>query len=186
MNYLRFLGAGCCLLLGTAAVQAHALSATCRLHQGQIEVQAYYDNDDPARQARVIVRDKDEQTIAQGRTDRRGTWLFPVPPAGQYRVSVDAGAGHGVTVALTVEASGKLAQQSRAARHLEHSSTDRAPVAITTDKPSRAEFTSTHWLKISLGVGAIALLTVALLLAVRLKRSPPVTEAEPEHKPTPR
>src|SRR5262245_31356111 len=91
------------LVLATApSAFAHALGAECSLRGDRVEVEAYYDDDTPARDARVIVRDVAKKNVAEGRTNDKGFWSFPRPEPGRYRVTVDAGAGHRTTVTITV------------------------------------------------------------------------------------
>jgi nickel transport protein len=133
---------------------AHALGAECKLVGDRVEVEAYYDDDTPARDARVSVRDTGKQVVAEGRTDSEGRWSFARPAAGSYEVVVDAGAGHRVEVKLTVPGAAPAA----------------VPQTISTG-PTREEFTSFPWSKVALGLAVIACLGLGWWLA---RRSRPV------------
>jgi nickel transport protein len=147
--------AGLALLLTLAAASpaaAHALGAECRLRDGRVEVEAYYDDDTPAPDAKVRVLDPQENTIVQGRTDAQGRWSFPTPRPGKYRVIVDAGAGHRATVPMTVPAS------------------EDVTASLLSDGPSRQEFTRFPWLKAGLGLAVIGGFSLALWLSRRVGR----------------
>jgi hypothetical protein len=81
---------------------AHALGADCTLVGQKVQVEAFYEDNTPARKARVTVLDEGKAVVAEGRTDAKGCWTFPTPRPGRYRVVVEAGEGHRATVTLTV------------------------------------------------------------------------------------
>jgi hypothetical protein len=156
-------------------VWAHALGADCRLRGGRVEVEAFFDDDTPARNAQVSVVDADKETVAQGKTDGAGRWSFPLPAPGQYKVIVDAGAGHRTTRLVMVpqpEASSPIPNKS-AETNLSKvdipEGTSEAPLIST--GPSRQQFTRFPWLKVALGLGTITALCLAFLLAKWLQRS---------------
>jgi hypothetical protein len=70
-------------LLFAGSASAHALGVEARLKDGRVVVEAFYDDDTPARDARVVVRDEDRTAVAEGRTDGDGRWSFATPPAGR-------------------------------------------------------------------------------------------------------
>jgi nickel transport protein len=130
------------LLLVLAAanpVHAHALGADAKLRGNRVEVEAYYSDDTPARDAHVTVHDAADHTIAEGRTDEHGRWQFPAPPPGSYTVVVDAGAGHRTTRTVTIP--------SRP-----------ADGETVSEGPPRAEFTRFPWGQMALGLAIIAAL----------------------------
>ncbi len=124
---------------------AHALGAECKVRGDKVEVEAYYDDDTPARDAKVRVFDADNAEVAAGRTDVLGRWSFPLPRPGKYEVVVDAGAGHRCTQKITVRADPSAAA---------------APVV--SDGPPREEFTRFPWLNLVLGIGLIGLVGLAV------------------------
>ena len=100
---------------------AHAVGVTAKLVGGDVRVEAFFDDDDPAAGARVTVRDSTDAVVAEGTTDGAGVWSFAVPPAGRYTVRLDAGDGHATTTVITVpqvamEAEAISAGSSREAR----------------------------------------------------------------------
>ena len=127
------------LLLGANPAAAHALGAECRLRDNKVEVEAFFDDDTPAQDAKVTVTDAQKQVIAQGRTDEQGRWSFPAPPPGDYLVLVEAGAGHSAKVKMTVPTT---------------PGGDEVSVPIS-DGPSRREFTSFPLARVGVGLGVI-------------------------------
>lgn len=160
------------LLLVLAAVRpvaAHALGAECKIRGGRVELEAYYDDDTPGSQARVVVQDEARKTVAEGKTDDKGMWNFPLPPPGRYRVRVDAGAGHAATVTLTVPGS-KEGPTTSGGENGVPPAEDKSGVA--SDGPTRTEFTRFPLGRVALGLAVIGLLSVVLCLALRPRRVP--------------
>jgi hypothetical protein len=141
---------------------AHALGANGKLRDGKIEVEAYYDDDTPARNATVRLFDSDRREVATGRTDTKGVWLGPQLKPGLYEVVVDAGAGHRCTQKITVPA---LASSPEPTEPIEPA----AP--LLSDGPTREEFTRFPWLKLGMGVGLIAAVGVALVGLARRRKA---------------
>jgi hypothetical protein len=131
---------------------AHALGAECKLVGDRVEVEAFYDDDTPAREARVSVRDGHKQAIAEGRTDSQGRWSFARPAAGTYEVVVEAGGGHRAQVQITIPEA--------------DAGTPAAPETISTG-PTREEFTRFPWPKVALGLAAIGVFSLALWVVRR-------------------
>jgi nickel transport protein len=140
----------CGLLLAAGPVSAHALGAECKLAGDRVAVEAYYDDDTPARDARVSVLGPDKNALVEGRTDSEGRWSFARPRPGDYEVVVDAGGGHRVQVGLTIPAEATTA----------------VPQTISSG-PTRAEFTTFPWSKVALGLAAIACMGLGWWLARR-------------------
>src|SRR5438067_1194458 len=68
--------------------------AEIKVRGDRVEVEAFYDDDTPARNARVTVTDAAGNKIAEGLTDAQGRWSFSKPATGTITVIADAGAGH--------------------------------------------------------------------------------------------
>lgn len=149
------------LMLAASSASAHNLGAECKLRGDRVELEAYFDDDTPARNARVMVKDASDRLIAEGKTDHEGRWSFPTPAAGRYEVIVDAGDGHrkqqSINVPGATAASGK---------------------AISSDGPPREEFTRTPWLRILAGLTLIVLIFAGL--AAILRRSRRTKESDPQ------
>jgi hypothetical protein len=134
------------VLLGLAAAGpacAHNLGATATLRGGHVEVEAYFSDDTPARDAKVMVHDAAGRFVATGRTDDRGHWSFPAPPPGVYELVVDAGGGHYKRLTVTISTT----------------AADGTPVS---GEPSREEFTRFPWGGVAAGLTVIVLLAVGL------------------------
>jgi hypothetical protein len=136
------------VLLAANPAAAHALGAECRLRGNKVEVEAYFDDDTPAQNAKVTVTDSHKQIIAEGRTDEAGRWSFPVPPSGEYLVLVEAGAGHSKRVKMTVPAAptGEGTPGTDA-------TAEGVPIS---EGPTRHEFTSVPVGRVALSLGIIA------------------------------
>ncbi|HTU89684.1 MAG TPA: carboxypeptidase-like regulatory domain-containing protein [Gemmataceae bacterium] len=138
------------VVLGIARpAAAHSVGAECTLRDGVVQVEAYFDDDTSAADARVVVRNTAGDIVAEGRTDAKGLWHFSVPSPGLYRVTVDAGAGHQTTIRLHIP---PPAEQPgippSVAEHI-HAG------------PSRGEFTRFPWGGVILGLAAISFLFLA-------------------------
>jgi hypothetical protein len=147
-------------LLTPTLVQAHALGVQAKLKDGKLHVEVYYDDNSPAIKATIkVMKGKDE--IKTGVTDADGHWSFEAPDAGKYEIHADAGAGHNAKTTLTIPG---------AVAGIDENKTS----VIIGDSPTREEFTRTPWLEIAIGVGVIAMLCVAFLLASMMRKN--VTE----------
>ncbi|HTU20668.1 MAG TPA: carboxypeptidase-like regulatory domain-containing protein [Gemmataceae bacterium] len=127
-------------------VEAHALGAECTLHGDSVRLEAYFDDDTAAADARVVVRDEARNIVAEGRTDSKGVWSFAAPPPGPYRVTVDAGAGHQTTIPLRIPSKTEQMRTVPSAAELAH------------EGPTRVEFTRFPWGGVALGLTVIVLL----------------------------
>ncbi len=135
---------GMLLLAGIA--HAHGLDLEADHIGAAIVVTAYYDDDTPAADATVRVEDASGGIVGEGRTDERGCWSFPTPPAGRYKIRVNAGDGHVARRTITVT----------------------APDVPLSDGPTREEFTGPmRWVYSAVGLIAIAGLTFAVQALLR-------------------
>ena len=139
------------LLLAIAApVHAHALGVSATIRGNRVEVEAYYSDDTPARDAQVTVRDHAGKLWTEGRTDEQGKWSFPLPRPGPYEIVVDAGAGHRKEKSIVVP-----------------DVLPPGPTGPVADGPSRAEFTRFPWLRLAAGLAIIAALAAGWLVVRR-------------------
>jgi nickel transport protein len=146
---IRRIAAALLLLAVTAPVRAHALGVSATVRGKVVEVEAYYSDDTPARDAHVTVHDHAGNLWTEGRTDELGKWAFALQRPGPYEIVVDAGAGHRQAKSIVVPAV-----------------LPPGPTGPTADGPSRAEFTQFPWLRLAFGLTIIAALA-AVWLAVR-------------------
>lgn len=145
-------------LMPRAAI-AHDVGLECKQKQGtnKISVEAFFDDDTPAGGAKVEVTDSAKKVIASGTTDAKGHWTFEAPAPGEYRVMLDAGAAH-------------KAERRIIVRDWSNPPADSAEQSQIQEGPSRQEFTRFPWLKVGIGVGVIALFSVAFLVSRRKRR----------------
>lgn len=136
----------------TGSASAHALLVVAKIEGDQVKLEAFFDDDSPAADAKVTVRDEQGTVISEGRTDATGRWSFAKPRPGAYEIVVDDGAGH------------------RTKKHLRIPTAD---AGATNAEPSREELTQFPWLKVAIGIGAI----VGFSLLVWLVRQRPATHA---------
>jgi hypothetical protein len=157
------------LLLGAYRAEAHGLGAECKLHGKRVELEAYFDDDTPARGATVRVEDVGRKAVAEGRTDAKGLWSFPRPQPGRYVVHVDAGAGHRTEVKVTIP-EGEERPGDEPAESGTAPPEPAAPVTVS-EGPGREEFTRFPWLKLGIGVAVIGGVAAAFLISRRLGRT---------------
>lgn len=142
------------LLASTSPAFAHKLYVDATPDGDRLRVEAYYDEDIPAPNARVSVRSGD-QLIAEGRTDEMGVWTSPKLGPGTYMVTAQD-VGHASDPDTVVIADPDAPPSLSAAP-------DPAPESQT-----RADKTRTPWRRIGLGIGLIA---GFVLLSRLLRRS---------------
>ncbi len=174
--------AGLALLLGLVFSQplwAHALLADCKINKGKVEVEAWYDGGTPAEMALVKVLNAAKKTIAEGKTDAKGFWAFPVPQPGDYQVIVDAGAGHRRTKKITIRAKDRPAaidtkdSAASTSKNGDPLPTNEATDSdLITDEETIGQY---RLLKVVLGVAAILALAIGYL-AIRQALRPPISQ----------
>jgi hypothetical protein len=128
------------LAVWTPEVLAHAVGLSCKVVDKLLKVEAYFDDDTPAIEATIVVRNERNEIVAQGKTDERGMWACERPAAGRYEVSVDAGAGHRAKQQLTVS---ELPGESG------------TPIPDADAGPTRDDFTRVPWARLAIGLGLI-------------------------------
>jgi hypothetical protein len=146
---MRFFLAVLLLPISSTSAFAHALNVDCSVRGKRVEVEAFYDGNEPARKAVVTVYDREMQVVYNGFTDHEGKWDFARPKPGKYTVKV-ADTGH------------------RAEQEIEV--TGEAESEPTVAPPSPRE-DGVPWLKIAIGFGVIGALSGAFLLASRFRKS---------------
>jgi hypothetical protein len=81
----------------------HKLCAKLDIQADKLIVEAFYDNDMPAENAKVRLLHQ-QKTLAEATTDERGMCTLTIPPAGDYLLDISAGGGHRTEVAFTIGA----------------------------------------------------------------------------------
>lgn len=137
------------LLIAMGSVgRGHLVLGELTLHGDIVRLAAFFEDDLPANNAKVRVVDNQGAVVVEGVTDaEKGLFEFPAPPAGKYRILLDAGQGHRTTLDLELnEVDGR--------RHL-------GPAA------TRQSQTAYPYLKVVLGLGLIGLVVAVFLLSRR-------------------
>lgn len=144
-----------------SSAHAHALYIECKLRGDNVRVEAYFDDDTPAADAKIVVQDKSGAEIARGVANDKGVFEFAKPAPGKYVVAADAGQGHRATQAMTMPTPAAL--EKLGAFDLN------APEVVVTPGPTRTERVRFPWLRTGLGLASIAGLAGALWLGLRKK-----------------
>jgi hypothetical protein len=135
--------------LVASRASAHALNVSVEpgAPGAKVTVVAYFDDDTPAQEAKVVVKDSGGAFLEHGVTDERGMWTFTRPQPGRYQIFVDAGTGHRKDAPLNIPVD--------------------PSAAVAIDAPSRAEFTHFPWLALGGGVGFLGLFATGAWLRLR-------------------
>jgi hypothetical protein len=145
------------LLLAVPGVaRAHAVSLECTLRGANLEVAAFFDDDTPARGAKVSVFDAADKLVASVRTGDDGTCRLPRPAPGTYRMDLNAGAGH-------------FARRTIEVPPRDPSDPADPPPAPLGTGTRRAAFTAFPWGRVLIGLAVIAAFAVLAWLATRGK-----------------
>lgn len=97
------------LLLLPALALAHGLEMEARIIDEQVRIEAFFDDDSPASNAKITIEDSTKTMLKEGMTDDRGFWTIPKPKPGKYTVRVDAGDGHAAKTTITIPDDGETA-----------------------------------------------------------------------------
>lgn len=126
------------LLVGlgaTAPLYAHAMKATVTVAATEIRVTVGYDSDDDhGGPVAVKLFDAEKQVLGEGQPQPDGSWTFPRPRPGTYRVVASDEFGH------------------RAERVIEVTDSTETKVSAEPDRP--------RGLMVVIGIGIIGLLTM--------------------------
>jgi hypothetical protein len=152
MRILRFCLAFPAFFAVAPPAFAHKLQIDWRITDQRLHIEAFYDDNTPAQQATITIKNEKNEILASGKTDEHGVWTCTAPTAGKYTARAET-AGH-------------LAQESFLAPEAPSSQP-----SSNSEQPSktgaREEETATPWLRILFGCAAIAALFFALWLARR-------------------
>ena len=77
------------LLFLSLPAYAHKLLIEARVDGDRVRFEAYFDDDTPAQDARLLVENAKQEIVAEGKTDERGVWNCPLPAPGKYLVRAD-------------------------------------------------------------------------------------------------
>lgn len=128
--------------LSPGAARAHRMDVEVTVTGAVFQVVVGYEDETPSEGAAVTVATAGGEVVGSGRTDAKGVYELPRPPAGRYTVTANDHAGHTAAVTLDVPA-------------------DEAELkSVATDKRDRRLMTAA-------GLAVIAAFTLALRRAAR-------------------
>ncbi len=170
---IRFFATAAVMLALPLVASAHAVGIEAKLKGKTVAIEAYFDDDTPAADAKITVEDESKKVIAEGTTDAKGGWSFPVPQPGKYTVLLDAGFGHSTKTTITVPVLFIAKESGDGSAHNDSDSmTGQAPEVSISEGLSRSSFTgSMRAVMASVGLAIIALAT-GLIWWLTRKRSP--------------
>lgn len=134
------------LLSATSSAFAHRLHVDPKIVGAELRVEAYYDDDTPARDAKITIRAGDV-TVAEGRTDDKGVWTCPKPASGKYTVRAES-VGHAATESIDI---GDVPAATE------------TPTANESNSSQRVANTRTPWRNLAVGLGLLGTVCVAWL-----------------------
>ena len=147
------------LAFAASPALAHKLLMDARVADDKLRVEAFYDDDTPAQGAKITVENDQGTIIHEGKTDERGVWSCGLPMPGQYTLRAES-VGHAAKKTLTI--SGAPPSEKIVIPDSGRSSSG----------PIRDNETSLPWLRVVIGLGVIAVLGTALLVARRRTSTP--------------
>jgi hypothetical protein len=133
------------ICLSASPIFAHKLLLDCRLRDDRLRVEAFYDDDTPAQNAKIVVENDRKQVVAKGLTDEKGCWNCAVPTSGEYTVRAES-IGHAAKETLAIKES--ALDNSRSIERKISSE----PAA------TRDEKTAMPWVSITIGLAMLACL----------------------------
>ena len=128
------------------SVCAHAPDFDWKQVGEKIEVEAFFDDGTPIREAKVQILDDKRNILVSGVTDARGRCKLTAPDPGRYQLFLDAGAGHRKERAITIVGT------------LPVSPVDGGPSSDPpAQSPRRDDLIRFPWERVLVGLGIIAL-----------------------------
>jgi hypothetical protein len=138
---------------------AHKIFVQGKVDGNRLRVEAYYEGNIPAQQARITVENENKEVVAEGKTDALGAWSCPAPGRGNFILRAETVGHKSDPYPLTVLQFPSDPQSEEPKGLPEEPKADKA---IT-----REEQTCTPWWKILAGIGAIGVFFTVLWLSRR-------------------
>jgi hypothetical protein len=156
------------IVIGMIAVPpafAHKMLLDCHPKGERLRVEAFYDDDTPAQNAKVTVENESREIVLEGMTDDRGVWSGPRPVPGRYLVRAET-LGHVAKGSVVISAEDSPRDPVAPAEQ----STNRAAPSVAAPRDTDSHLardgaTGTPWLKIAIAFAIIAGLCALLRLA---------------------
>jgi hypothetical protein len=95
---------GFILLVLPSVSFAHEIGIEIKLKESEVQVVVFFEDDTPAQQALVTLKDETQKVILQGKTNTKGVWSFATPKPGKYWLYADAGEKHQAKTTFTIPA----------------------------------------------------------------------------------
>ena len=163
------------LLAAPSFASAHGIGVEAKLKGDRVAVEAFFDDDTPAADAKMAVTTEDGKVVAEGKADAKGMWSFPAPPAGKYKVTANAGGGHLAKTTITIPAR-PAAVPGTTPPDGTSSPSSAEPEVIVSDGLTRAEMTGwRRWLMAGVGLAVIGLVFWGFRLLARRNGPPQAT-----------
>jgi len=146
-------------MMAAPEVFAHKMLISCDGRGERLRVEAFFDDDTPAQNAKVIVENEAREIVLEGKTDDRGVWSVPKPAPGKYLVRAET-FGHVAREALVVAAETSapkvIAPPEMSPKGAEASVAMPRESVQPDSHPARDQATGTPWLKVAIGLAIIA------------------------------
>ena len=99
------------MLLSVGKAQAHRLNAQAfLLPNKQVQIEGWFSTGEPAKGAKVEIRRETNESLASGRLDDQGVFIFSYAEAEPLTIVVAAGGGHRAQLSISAQ---ELAQAGR-------------------------------------------------------------------------
>lgn len=173
--FIRFLTVTIGCVISASPACAHKLIVVATIKGERVRVEAFYDDDTPAQQAKVIIESDGKRVVAEGRTDERGLWSCPIPAPGEFTVRAES-TGHAAKDFFVIPEPGGTPSAPVVANQSVTADTPAQPGAARESRdqsrPTREEMTGTPWLQIAIGFAIIGSLCVGAMILRKRRHSP--------------
>lgn len=95
---------GFVLMLFPVVSFAHEMGIEIKLKETEVQVIVFFEDDTPAQEAKVTLKDETQKVVLMGKTNAKGVWTFVTPKPGKYTIHADAGDKHNAKTTLTIPA----------------------------------------------------------------------------------
>ena len=89
-------------LLASKILQAHEMGLETKIKGRELVIEVFYEDDTPAQDTLVNLKDESGKVIETGRTNLKGICIFSVPKEGRYHLEAKDNSGHQVKVVLKI------------------------------------------------------------------------------------
>ena len=154
-NYFLFMF----LLLVSTSSFAHKLNVFAFVEGDMVNVEGYFSDGIPARNAKVTVTDKEGNLLYEGRANEKGQHQFKSPGKQDLTIKINAGMGHVATYQLGANETGKPMKSTASTASTSSSASDVQAAVAEAIKPLAREIDElkqkTHTSDLVGGIGYI-------------------------------